>query len=220
MVRVFHRLHAGRPVRVVWVLEELGEPYELTVVRSEDRGGDEHRRRHPLGRVPVLELDEGFIFESAAICLQPRRPAPAGGAAARARQLPARTRIPVGVLRPRRARAAPGRQPALGAERPAALRRTGRAFRRGDQRRLGRARRRRLSRGQHVRHRRCDDRIGRLLRAACGPARSDASEPDGLPRAPGSAARVHARARGDGARAGRRLTQPRGSSRAKSRRTG
>jgi glutathione S-transferase len=69
MMRVFHRAHAGRPVRVVWLLEELGLPYELTVVRSEDRGGEEHRGRHPLGRVPVLELDEGFVFESAAICL-------------------------------------------------------------------------------------------------------------------------------------------------------
>lgn len=51
------------------MLEELGEPYQLEVVSSEDRGGEEHRARHPLGRVPVLEDERGCIFESAAICM-------------------------------------------------------------------------------------------------------------------------------------------------------
>lgn len=69
MIRVFHRPHAGRPIRVVWTLEELGEPYELVLLSSEDRGGSEHLKRHPLGRVPVFEDDEGCVFESAAICL-------------------------------------------------------------------------------------------------------------------------------------------------------
>ena len=31
--------------------------------------GEEHGRRHPLGRVPVLETDNGLLFESAALCL-------------------------------------------------------------------------------------------------------------------------------------------------------
>lgn len=68
-MRVFHREHAGRPIRIVWTLEELGEPYELTVLSREEGRGPEHRERHPLGRVPVLEDEEGFLFESAAICL-------------------------------------------------------------------------------------------------------------------------------------------------------
>jgi glutathione S-transferase len=68
-MRVFHREHAGRPVRVVWTLEELGQPYELTVLTRDEGRSEEHRARHPLGRVPVLEDDEGFVFESAAICL-------------------------------------------------------------------------------------------------------------------------------------------------------
>jgi glutathione S-transferase len=69
-MRVFHREHAGRPVRVVWVLEELGEPYELTIMDREVGRSDEHRARHPLRRVPVLEDDDGrYLFESAAICL-------------------------------------------------------------------------------------------------------------------------------------------------------
>ena len=70
MLHVFHREHAGRPRRVLWVLEEIGEPYELTVMDWEHGSGEEHRARHPLGRVPVVEFDDGYVFESAAICLQ------------------------------------------------------------------------------------------------------------------------------------------------------
>jgi glutathione S-transferase len=68
-MRVFHREHAGRPIRVAWTLEELGTPYELTVMTREQGRSDEHRARHPLCRVPVLEDEDGFVFESAAICL-------------------------------------------------------------------------------------------------------------------------------------------------------
>lgn len=68
-MRLYHREHAGRPIRVAWVLEELGEPYEVTVMTREESEGEEHRVRHPLGRVPVLEDEDGFVFESAAICL-------------------------------------------------------------------------------------------------------------------------------------------------------
>ncbi len=69
MMRVYHREHAGRPLRVAWVLEELGEPYEVTMMTREESKGEQHRARHPLGRVPVLEDRDGFVFESAAICL-------------------------------------------------------------------------------------------------------------------------------------------------------
>ena len=65
-MRVFHREHAGRPIRAAWALEEVGEPYELVMVTRED---EEHRARHPLGRVPALEDAQGVVFESAAICL-------------------------------------------------------------------------------------------------------------------------------------------------------
>lgn len=60
-----------RATRPRWVLEELGIPYEL--VRLDPSKGEtraaEHRARHPLGHVPVLEDGEVRIFESAAICL-------------------------------------------------------------------------------------------------------------------------------------------------------
>jgi glutathione S-transferase len=60
-----------RSSRVLWLLEEIGAPYELTEVRGADRQSAEHLARHPLGRVPALELGDGTImFESAAICLQ------------------------------------------------------------------------------------------------------------------------------------------------------
>jgi len=69
MLKVFHREHAGRPLRVAWTLEELGEPYELEAMTYEQGTSEEHRARHPLVRVPVLQDEEGYVFESAAICL-------------------------------------------------------------------------------------------------------------------------------------------------------
>jgi glutathione S-transferase len=78
-MRVYHREHAGRPIRVAWTLEELGEPYELTVLTREEGASEEHRARHPLGRVPVLDDGGGYVFESAAICLHLADTHPQGG---------------------------------------------------------------------------------------------------------------------------------------------
>jgi glutathione S-transferase len=69
VMRIFHREHAGRPLRAAWVLEEIGEPYEVVMITREEGRGEEHRARHPLGHVPVLQDDDGYLFESAAICL-------------------------------------------------------------------------------------------------------------------------------------------------------
>ncbi len=60
-----------RSSRALWLLAEIGAPCELVRLAPEERRGAEHRARHPLGRVPALELDDGTVmFESAAICLQ------------------------------------------------------------------------------------------------------------------------------------------------------
>ena len=66
-----HLYHSprSRSTRVLWTLEELGDPHELTLLTLEERRGTEHRARHPLGRVPVIEDGGELLFESAAIVL-------------------------------------------------------------------------------------------------------------------------------------------------------
>jgi glutathione S-transferase len=76
-MRLYHRPGAGRPIRALWALEEAGIPYELEIVSAEGDSAERHRARHPLGRVPVLEEDDGrTIFESSAICLRAAELAP------------------------------------------------------------------------------------------------------------------------------------------------
>jgi glutathione S-transferase len=67
-MRLYH-VPNTRSTRVLWLLEEIGAPYELTLMTPDERRGEEHVTRHPLGRVPVVEDDEGFVFESLAILL-------------------------------------------------------------------------------------------------------------------------------------------------------
>lgn len=66
------RLHFApnsRAGRILWLLEELDLPYELNRMdfHPKDLKSDEHRARHPLGRVPVLDDDDVSIYESGAI---------------------------------------------------------------------------------------------------------------------------------------------------------
>ena len=59
----------SRAGRIVWLLEELELPYEINKMafHPKDLKSDEHRARHPLGRVPVLEDGDIRIWESGAI---------------------------------------------------------------------------------------------------------------------------------------------------------
>lgn len=59
----------SRAGRIVWLLEELQLPYEINKMafHPKDLKSDEHRTRHPLGRVPVLEDGDVSIYESGAI---------------------------------------------------------------------------------------------------------------------------------------------------------
>src|SRR3954452_4194095 len=64
-----HHQPRTRSTRVLWLLEELGAPFDLTVMTREDKQTPEYRALHPLGRSPVLEEDGGALFESAALIL-------------------------------------------------------------------------------------------------------------------------------------------------------
>jgi glutathione S-transferase len=59
----------SRAGRIVWLLEELELPYDINKMafHPQDLKSDEHRTRHPLGRVPVLDDGDVRIFESGAI---------------------------------------------------------------------------------------------------------------------------------------------------------
>ena len=59
----------SRAGRIVWLLEELGLDYEINKMafHPKDLKSDEHRARHPLGRVPVLEDGDLMLWESGAI---------------------------------------------------------------------------------------------------------------------------------------------------------
>ena len=58
-----------RAGRVAWLLEELNMEYELEILPFTKEGlkSEEHRARHALGRVPVIEDGDISIFESGAI---------------------------------------------------------------------------------------------------------------------------------------------------------
>ena len=64
-----HFVAGTRAGRVVWLLEELGLEYEVNIMPFTKEGlkSPEHRSRHALGRVPVLEDGDISIFESGAI---------------------------------------------------------------------------------------------------------------------------------------------------------
>jgi glutathione S-transferase len=59
----------SRAGRIVWLLEELGLPYDTNKMafHPKDLKSDEHRARHPLGRIPVLEDGDVTLYESGAI---------------------------------------------------------------------------------------------------------------------------------------------------------
>ena len=59
----------SRAGRIIWLLEELNLPYQVNRMdfHPKDLKSDEHRSRHPLGRIPVLDDGNVRIYESGAI---------------------------------------------------------------------------------------------------------------------------------------------------------
>lgn len=64
-----HFCSNSRAQRILWLLEELKLQFNLNVIKfhPSELKSDEHRQRHPLGRVPVLEDEDVIIYESGAI---------------------------------------------------------------------------------------------------------------------------------------------------------
>lgn len=67
MIKIYHSKRA-RSARVIWLLEELGVPYELHLVefKPEVLKSPEHMAIHPLGQLPVVETDGVRFIESGA----------------------------------------------------------------------------------------------------------------------------------------------------------
>jgi glutathione S-transferase len=67
---LFHHPHS-RAATVVWMLEELGLPYELVHVdlKTGEQHGESHKGRNPMGKVPVLVDGDTTVTESAAIAV-------------------------------------------------------------------------------------------------------------------------------------------------------
>jgi glutathione S-transferase len=67
-MKIFHAPNT-RSVRIIWLFEELGLPYELERFTLGDPAmrTPEYRRVHPMGRVPALQDGEVTIYESGAI---------------------------------------------------------------------------------------------------------------------------------------------------------
>jgi glutathione S-transferase len=65
-----HHLNNSRSQRILWLLEELGVPYEIVHYQRDavtNLAPPELLAVHPLGKSPVIEDDGKVIYESAAI---------------------------------------------------------------------------------------------------------------------------------------------------------
>ena len=65
-----HHLNASRSLRILWLLEEIGEPYTLIRYQRDPvtrLAPASLKNIHPLGKSPVIELDGQVLVESGAI---------------------------------------------------------------------------------------------------------------------------------------------------------
>jgi glutathione S-transferase len=69
-VIIVHHLDDSRSQRILWLLEELGLPYEIKQHKRDPQtrlAPPELKKVHPLGKSPVIEDDGGVVAESGAI---------------------------------------------------------------------------------------------------------------------------------------------------------
>ncbi|MCZ1177161.1 glutathione S-transferase family protein [Acinetobacter pittii] len=67
---ILHHLNASRSFRILWLLEEINQPYELKSYfrdKATNLAPQELKNIHPLGKSPVIELNGKVIVESGAI---------------------------------------------------------------------------------------------------------------------------------------------------------
>lgn len=67
---IVHHLETSRSQRVLWLLEELGLPYEIKLYKRDPRtrlAPPELKRVHPLGKSPVITDGDRVVAESGAI---------------------------------------------------------------------------------------------------------------------------------------------------------
>lgn len=71
MITLYHAPRS-RSFRILWLLEELGAPYEMKLVsirRGDGSGATDPANPHPHGKVPAIVHDGKLVFESTAIAL-------------------------------------------------------------------------------------------------------------------------------------------------------
>ncbi|GFM57945.1 glutathione S-transferase family protein [Pseudomonas capsici] len=69
MIRL-HHLNQSRSIRILWLLEEIGAPYDIEFYRRDSKthfAPESLKAIHPLGKSPVIELDGKVVAESGAI---------------------------------------------------------------------------------------------------------------------------------------------------------
>jgi glutathione S-transferase len=65
-----HHLNRSRSLRILWLLEEIGAPYDFVLHERDEETNlapDALLKVHPLGKSPVIEIDGETVGESAAI---------------------------------------------------------------------------------------------------------------------------------------------------------
>jgi len=78
LITLFHRPKT-RSTRFIFLLEELGVPYELKIVTLPAGEGLDPANPHPHGKVPAISDDGVIVFESPAIALYLTDRFPAAG---------------------------------------------------------------------------------------------------------------------------------------------